>query len=84
MFWRKRRKRIEPIPLEGQHADPPAVAGPPDDGGNRGSFTRPEDTLVVGESANAERNPDLQWSPQEGVQKVVQEDVVEGEQPDAR
>jgi len=69
-WWRKRRLR--PRDLE-----PPRraelVAAPPDDG-HSGSFTRPEDVLMVNDG-NSANGPDLHWSPEEGVQKTSQEVV---------
>jgi hypothetical protein len=63
MSRRQHRKHaVHPIPFDGPHVPQPAVSGPPDDG-HTGSFTRPEDVLVVGPPV--ERAPDLSWSPAE-------------------
>ena len=46
------------------------AAAPPDDGGGRGSFTRPQDASTPDDPHDGDaQSPDLHWSPDTGAQE---------------
>jgi hypothetical protein len=65
----ERRREPESTPLDPEELGPIEQAAPPDDGGTRGSFTRPIDATLAPGSSEAETGPDLHWSPETGAQR---------------